>query len=333
MSPIFRPFRNSDPPALTRLWNARELGPGIASLLRVHEIDAHAWGCVHFDSRGLTVAEIEGQIVGFVHAGFGPDYPIPAPRPFEVSREIGAISQLVVRPDHAQTHLAAELIQHAEDYLRDRGARVIYGGSLFPLNPYYWGISGGSEGSGVGSGEHAFLRALDEMGYQPASSTILLEARLVDPETRDPRAAMIRRQTRVEFQEDPLPADWWEGVALGNFPMMQARLVSKATDAIIASAATWEMGWFSRMDGQSRVGLIKLHVDPSHRRKGHGRFLVSEIFRRLRDHQVQVVCAQTGTTNLPALGLYASLGFEPIDQSTLYRLPAETRDRRHPVAT
>ena len=32
-------------------------------------------------------------------------------------------------------------------------------------------------------------------------------------------------------------------------------------------------------------------------------------------------------TNLPALGLYQSLGFQPIDQSTLYRLPAHLLDR------
>lgn len=327
MSLNFRPFRNSDPPALTRLWNARDLAPGVACTARVHELDAHAWGCVHFEARGLTVAEIEGRVVGFVHAGFGPDYPVPAPRPFELSNEIGAITQLVVQPDHEQTNLAAGLIHHAECYLRARGARVIYAGALFPVNPFYWGVSGGSEGSGVTSGEHAFLRALAELGYEPASTTILLEANLEAPERRDPRAAVIRRQTRVDFVDDASPTDWWQGVALGDFQIMQTQLISKSTETVIALADTWDMGWFNRKDGRARVGLIKVEVAPAERRKGHGRFLVAEIFRRLRQNQIQVVCAQTGSTNLPALGLYASLGFEPIDQSTLFRLPAEKLDR------
>ncbi len=326
----FRHFRNFDPPALTRLWNARALAPGVACALRVHEFDAHAWGGVNFDARGLIVAELDGQVVGFVHAGFGPDYPIPALRPFELSHEVGAIVQLVVRPDLAETNLASELIQRGERYLRARGARVIYAGSLFPLNPFYWGVAGGSEGSGVTTQERAFARALAELGYEPVSTAILLEADLDRPEPRDPRAAVIRRQARVDFVDDSAPADWWEGVALGDFQVMRALLVSKSTGAIIGSAETWDMGWFSRRDDRARVGLIKLEVAPSERGKGHGRFLVAEMFRRLRENQIQIVGAQTASTNLPALGLYASLGFETIDQSTLYRLPAEKLDRTIP---
>jgi len=36
---------------------------------------------------------------------------------------------------------------------------------------------------------------------------------------------------------------------------------------------------------------------------------------------------QTLATNQPALALYQTLGFVPIDQSTVYRLPAALLDR------
>lgn len=330
VSPIFRTFRNYDSPALARLWNARQPAAGAACAAKVHELDAHAWGGLNFEAGGLTVAELDGEPIGFVHAGFGPDHPIPAARPLELSHEIGAIAQLVVRPDHEHSDLASQLIQRAERYLRARGARVIYAGSLFPLNPFYWGVAGGSEGSGITSREHAFLRAIGELGYQPSSTTLLLEADLDAPEPRDPRAAVIRRQTRVDYIDDASPADWWEALALGEFQMMRAELASKTSGVVVASAVAWDMSWFSRVDGRARVGLIKVEVVPAERRRGHGRFLLAEIFRRLRENQIQVVSTQTASTNLPALGLYNSLGFEIIDQSTLFRLPAELLDRSRP---
>ena len=46
----------------------------------MHELDTHALGTVNFDSAGLIVAERDGRIVGFVHAGFGPDLPVESTR-------------------------------------------------------------------------------------------------------------------------------------------------------------------------------------------------------------------------------------------------------------
>jgi ribosomal protein S18 acetylase RimI-like enzyme len=73
--------------------------------------------------------------------------------------------------------------------------------------------------------------------------------------------------------------------------------------------------------------LINLEVPPQYRRKGYGRFLVSEIFRRARENMVAAVAVATSSSNQPALALYASLGFHPIDESTLYRLATDGHER------
>ncbi len=198
---------------------------------------------------------------------------------------------------------------------------MFYAGSLFPLNPFYWGISGGSEGSGILSGHQTFQRGVIDRGYVAIGSTILLEADLNALEPRDPRGALIRRQTHLNFVEDALPAHWWQGLALGEFPVSEARLLTRADGAEVARASTWDMRGFDREDGRARVGLIDLEVAPEYRRKGYGRFLVSEIFRRARSNLVELVEIQTAAENQPALEFYASLGCVAIDQSTLYRLP------------
>jgi ribosomal protein S18 acetylase RimI-like enzyme len=315
----FRPFRNSDPPALARLWNLAVPGPATAHLLRVHELDTHAWGLATFEAAGLIVAERDGRIAGFVHAGFGPDLPVSSDRPFQLCHEIGTVAMLVVEPGPGDDDTALGLFAAAEDYLRSRGAKVLYAGGLFPLNPFYWGIYGGSEGSGIVSGHEAFHRAAIARRYVPASTTILLEADLSLPEPRDPRTPLIRRQTQLEFVEDAMPSHWWQNLALGEFPLTDARLVMKSDGAALARASTWEMRWFGRDDGRVRAGLLDLEVAPEHRRKGYARFLVGEILRRARSNLINCVEVQTAAENQPALALYASLGFVPIDQSTLYR--------------
>jgi ribosomal protein S18 acetylase RimI-like enzyme len=323
----YRPFLNSDPPALVRLWN-QAVPPHLAARpLRVHELDDHAFGRIDFDRQGLIVAEQQGQVVGFVHAGFGPDQP-PDPRaPFRLSRELGNICMLLVDPRAEDPELPRGLILEAERYLRSRGAKVLYAGGQYPLNPFYWGLYAGSEGAGVLSSHPVWPTTLAAMGYEPISTAVLLEFDLDTAEPRDPRAVLIRRQTELEVEEDPLPCDWWKNVALGDFHLDRHCLYSRGDGAELARATTWDMDWFGRVDGRPRMGLIGVEVAASHRRRGFGRYLVSQVLRRAREHAASRVEVQTMATNEPALALYQGLGFRPIEQSTVYRLPSPLTDR------
>jgi ribosomal protein S18 acetylase RimI-like enzyme len=323
----FRPFRNSDPPALVKLWNQTIPEQGAVRPLRVHELDDHAFGSAYFDRAGLIVGERDDRIVGYVHSGFGPDQPIEATPPFAFCHALGTIAMLAVEPDPQATEIARGLILEAERYLRARGANVLYAGGQFPLNPFYWGLYGGSEGSGILASHPRFPEVLAMMGYEPVSTTVLMECDLANPGYRDPRAVVIRRQTEIEVEEDALPDDWWENLALDGFHLTRFRLLSHSDRTELARAKTWDMNGFGRHDGRSRVGLIGLEVAAEHRRKGYGRFLVTEVLRSAGEHATSLIVVQTASTNQPALALYQSLGFEAIDQSTLYRLPARLLDR------
>ena len=321
----FRPFRNGDSPALAALWNRGVPGSAVARPLTVHEFDSRVVGGPLFEAAGLIVAIREGRQVGYIHAGFGPEAEELGPRPLRLSTEIGTLGMLVVEPGGDDQELEAGLLTEAESYLRARGAAVLYAGGQYPLNPFYWGVYGGSEWAGILGSHAAFLRAVGRAGYQAVSTTVLLEADLSAPEARDPRGFLLRRQTRVEVVEDAMPTTWWHALAIGDFRPTSYRLLAKETSFEYARASTWDMTWFGRRDGRARVGLIDMEVHPDHRRKGYGRHLVNEILRLARAQATAAVAVQTRSTNLPALALYQSLGFEPVETATLFRLTGGAR--------
>jgi ribosomal protein S18 acetylase RimI-like enzyme len=314
----FRTYRNGDSPRLAALWNQGVAGSCVAGPLTPHEFDKHVVGGPLFESAGFIVAEREGRVVGFAHAGFGPQ---EGNGPLRLSYEIGTIGMLVLEPAADVPEVEAGLLEEAERYLRSRGASVVYAGGQIPLNPFYWGVYGGSEWAGILAGHARFHRAVARAGFEPVSTTVLLEVSLARPEAFDPRGILIKRQVRISVEEDALPNTWWQALAIGEFRPTIHRLVAKTDAAELARATTWDMGWFGRRDGRNRVGLIEMEVTPSHRRKGYGRHLVTEILRFARAQSNDAVAVQTRSTNTEALALYHGLGFEPVESATLYRKP------------
>jgi ribosomal protein S18 acetylase RimI-like enzyme len=315
----YRPFRNTDPPALAGLWNRGLPSLGVALPLGAHEFDAMVVDKPTFDPAGLIVAESDGRLVGFAHAGFGPAG--DGSRPRVEDTELGTIAMLVVDPEIDDEALDRGLFGTAEAYLRGRGAKVIYAGGQAPVNPFYWGIYGGSECAGVLSSHVAFHRAAMRSGYEPAANTVLLQADLARPEPRDPKGVILRRQTRLEVVDDAMTGGWWESAALGPFRPTEYRLLARDGDRELARASTWEMAGFGRVDGRVHLGLHAVDVAPDVRRQGYGRHLVGEVMRKARSQWNEVIDVQTRATNLPALGLYESLGFIRVETATLYRRP------------
>ena len=314
-----RHFRNDDPPALAELWNRGLPKVGVARPLSGHDLDLLLFDKLHFDRKGFIVAESAGRIVGFVHAGFGPIDPEgPSHR---LDTTMGTIALMVVDPELNDADVEHQLMIAGENYLAERGATVIYAGGQYPLNPFYWGLYGGSEWAGILSSHVSFHRAVQARAYQPVSTTVLLEANVTGPEPRDRLAGVIRRQARLEVIDDPL-LSWWDSSALGLYRSVALTLRSKADDSLLAHALVWTMQGFNAPDRCQRLGLAKLEVPLNHRHKGYGRFLVGEILRHAKADGSQAVAVQTHAMNLPALNLYEAMNFARVETSTLYRRPA-----------
>ena len=316
---LYRPFQNNDVPGLATLWNR-----GLPDRSVVHPLSGHLFDrlvinqCI-FDRNGLIVAlDQANRVVGFVHAGFGP-VELSGPS-HKLDHALGTIAMLVTDPDANGSEISLQLVQLALEYLKNKGAKVIYAGGQSPLNPFYWGLYGGSEFGGILLEHRQFHRTVEQTGFEPVSQAILLELDLGKSEVKDPRTLLTRRQYQVFIEEDALLPNWWESQALHGFHPNRYELRAKQGGPTLAEAWTFEMGTeLPATDRLTYRGMFHLDVDPGHRRRGLGRLLLSECLKHARSQMIDRFCVQTMSTNVPALALYRATGFSTLSEAILYR--------------
>lgn len=311
----YRSFRNADPPALAALWRSRAGQPGLFQPVSCDLLEQLVFAKLYFDYDGLLLACDDGHPVGFAHAGFGPN----AEQNW-IATETGVICVLMVRPDCAEAEVSGGLLDRCEEYLRGRGARVLYGGSLSPLSPFYLGLYGNSELPGVLDADTTARNTFAARGYQESERTALLRRELSGFEPLVSRQQMqIRRQVVVEVSVDVPTRTWWEASALGEFDLTRFDLLPRSGGSPIASALFRSMEPSGTGSVGRGMGLIELVVEEAHRRRGVAVFLLSEAFRQFMRQGILQVDMLVRQSNSAALELFRKLGFQQVNHGGLWR--------------
>jgi GNAT superfamily N-acetyltransferase len=270
---------------------------------------------LYFDYGGLIFAFQDDTPVGFAHAAFGPNEQMSA-----ISFDLGVTSIVLVRPDCAEAEVAAGLLDRCEQYLRSRGAKVLYGGGMQPLNPFYLGLYGGSELPGLLDSDLVARHLFLSHGYKETGRTKITQVNLTSFEAVIDRSQMqIRRQMLVEETIDSPTRTWWEACTLGEFDLTRFEMVPRVGGPPVASATFRSMEPTGTNTSGRQSGLIEFYVDPAYRRRGYAVFLLSEVFRQFLRQGITHIEAQAMESNLPAISLYQKLGFKPIGEGCVFR--------------
>jgi ribosomal protein S18 acetylase RimI-like enzyme len=311
----YRPFRNTDPPLLTELWRSCTERRSLVQPLSTADFEQLVLNKPYFDRDGLCMATDAGHLQGFVHAGFG-----ASEDESTLSTDLGVTSIIVVRPGPDQSQIAAELLQHSEEYLRGHGAKVLYGGSVRPLNPFYLGLYGGSEQPGVLDSDPSMQRLFLSHGYREIDRTVVFQRTLADFRAPVDRNQMhVRRSTQVAVVDEPPSKTWWEACTLGEFECVEYQLLDRALGKQLASATLRGIAHTASHPGVRASGLVDVQVAPQALHQGLATFLISEALKELQQQGIGIVEAQTMHRNTAAIGLYHKLGFARIDSGAVYR--------------
>jgi ribosomal protein S18 acetylase RimI-like enzyme len=328
----YRPFRNTDPRHLVDIWRSHSACRALVQPMSVGLLDDYVFAKLYFDREGLIVAELDGQPVGFVHAGFGPNE-----RGSALDRGVGIIAMLMTHPlaafEKSGANVEHELLARAEAYLVERGAtRILLGGSGRNA-PFYLGLYGGSALPGiVTSDESLSAFACDTAnpasplaaGYHATGHRTIWHRELATLRPVVDRTQMqIRRRANVEFAADPPAASWWEACVYGPMDRVRFDLVGRdgsagPVGARWAWAEFWGMEAFSAKWGIRAMGLKRIEVDSAQRREGLATFLLGEALKQLHSQGVAVVEAQARDDDPSSAALFRKLGFVEVDRATLY---------------
>jgi ribosomal protein S18 acetylase RimI-like enzyme len=311
----FRPFLNSDPPHLTEIWRSQPSQRGVMQPMSAGLFEQLVFSKPYFEHEGLIVALKDDRPIGFAHAGFGPNEAEDA-----LSTDMGTTYLLMLESDHRDPAVADELLLRAEAYLQDRGAKVIYGGGIRPLNAFYLGLYGGSELPGILATDIVLFDACRRNGYREIDQVLVLQRELSQFRvTVSWEQRRLRRSVVCNEQYAPPPRTWWEACTTGSFERLDFKMQNTASGKAIASVGFWDIEPLSTGWGAATAGMFDLHVSPEARRQGLATFLLGEAFNRLRDRGIVLVEAQTMRGNMPALAMYQKLGFQTVDSGYVFR--------------
>lgn len=312
----YRQFKNSDPPRILRLWNESNLGRGAAVGLHCDEFDELVFAQTFFDPAGLILACQDGQVVGFVHAGFGANE-----NRSWLSTEQGVICAVVVHPSVRRQGIGRELVQRAERYLRARGSTKIYAGPAEPRDSFYCGIYGGSQSAGFLASDPAAAPFFAKLGYVPVETHLVLQ-RSLGVGSADPvgaRLVNVRRTTRLTALNQE-PKSWWWQTRYGRLDAMHLALIPRTGGAPLARISVVGLDRYVNTWQTRGIGLLGLYVSEANRQKGYGQALLVEVCRRVRDDMVQLAEAHASKSDVAAIAVLESAGFQQIDSGQVFRL-------------
>jgi ribosomal protein S18 acetylase RimI-like enzyme len=320
----YRTFRNADPPGLVEVWNAAFTGRGAVHLQSPTWMEYFLFSKPYFDPHSLIVACDDNRIVGFAWAGFGPNdtESVLTPR-------FGVLCLLGVAPSHRGKGIGSELLRRAEVFLRERGSEELFAGPMYPLNPYTFGLYGGSESPGFLESDAQARSFLEHHGYALDHSCLIFQRSLQQAvPISDGRFAAHR--LRYEVHAGPFQgATWWQECILGPIELHEYRLQDKLTGHTAARALLWEMETYTQRWNEHAIGIRDLFVSEEMRRQGLAKFLLVQVLRYLQDQFFTIAEIQAHADNTAAVNLLRGLGFNQVDVGHIYlKKRSEVRGQR-----
>lgn len=312
---VYRPFLNSDPPAIAEIWRSQSpeafVQPVTAALL-----GDTVFAKPFFDRNGLIVAVEDDKPIGFVHAGFGPDE-----KRGTLDHSRGTTAMLLVMPREDRLEIGAELLARSETYLRERGASALFGGATQDLAPFYFGLYGGCRMSGVMASDMETAELFRIAGYKESAFARVMRRELAGfraPVDRD--LMQVRRQYQLVKQTETLAATWWEAASFATIERVEFVLLPKGQGRPVGVAKFWDIQPLASSWRIHAAGLVSLqvHQQSSVSTLAVASHFLSESLKQLQGFSVSLAEFHVQSDDSLLSDVCAQLSFKEVDHGLLF---------------
>jgi ribosomal protein S18 acetylase RimI-like enzyme len=310
----FRCFRNDDPPRLADVWRSADLGPAAMQPMTSALLEVAVFSKPYFDRHGLIVALDGERAVGFAHAAFGPSADRSG-----IDPTVGTTLLVAVVPHADHDAIGQGLLERCEAYLRDRGATTLLWGGSADMRSFYLGLYGGSDLPGILDSSPDMQAIFREAGYEEGERIAILRRRLAGfrPPINRLQVA-IRRNTVLRVIDEPTRRTWWEAATTTDIALRRYEL-RNFSEEVLGSASLWDMQPLASAWGVTAAGLLHVDIEGPRRRQGLAKYLVAEAMHDLAQEGVSLMETHVATSNIAALKLFDSLGFEKTEYGIMFR--------------
>jgi len=269
----------------------------------------------YFDRQGLILALDDDRPVGFVHAGFGASDDLGS-----LDKSLGTTCQLLVMPHAERSRIQAELLAASEAYLLGCGVKELFGGSAFPINPFYLGLYGGSRLPGVLSSDAELAALFRQAGYREGEKRLLLNRTLADfKRPISNKYLKLLQRCEVVPVSEAHPDNWWESAVWVHAHWIRYELRFKDSADALISATFWDILPLSKSWGLQAAGVVRVEDTAEARAEGMTTFLLSEALLDLHQGGAALVETQVFPRDAPLLEiLQKELKFKEYDQGVLF---------------
>ncbi len=295
---------------MVRLWRRLPPLPLRAQNISVTTLEEHLFAKPYFDRQGLLVAEEQGEMIGFVHAGLGADSEQCA-----IDASLGVVALFVPPDEGSHDSVAAELLGAAEAYLRDHGVVRAIAGGVSPQHPFYLGLYGGALLPGIAESDKWLLEQFSSAGFERTGERHILRRSLTGfrpPVDRD--LMRIRRTHQLESCETPVADHWCEACTLGVLNRRRYKLVSRSGNEVAAMVDVWDMEPLSGSWGLNAMGVCCWDGCEGPSEPLCHLFLLGETMKKLSSEGVSILEIQVSPEETARRDVCRRLGFEQVER-------------------
>jgi hypothetical protein len=306
----YRPFRNSDPPALCEIWRNSAPLRGRFQSLTPTLLEATVLSKPFFDRCGLIVACEHARPIGFAHAGFA-----ATESGSELDTRTGSTCMLMVAQHPQREEVAGKLIACCETYLRERGCEQLMAGGTERLAPFYQGLYGGATLPGILATDQLQMTAFVAAGYRETARRSILQRAL--PGFRpavDRQQIQLKRSMQVAVVAEPRAENWWEACTIGQADRFAFEARERRRQETCGRAIFWDMEPLASCWGVHARGLAELLIGLEQDRETMSLFLLGESLRLLAASGATLAEAHAPAGD-PLLTTLTRLGFQEVEQA------------------
>jgi len=313
----YRPFLNSDPPALARIWCAQPPQRGLMQPMTPDVLDQLVLAKPYFEREGLIVAEQDGKPIGFAHAGFETTATGDG-----LNYRNGTTCLLMVAPGEQQIEIGKSLLAKSESYLAGLGAETFYGGGTDSMAPFYFGLYGGCRLCGVMATDVGQTEIFQASGFVERRRTVLCHRDLAGYRPVVNREIMqLRRQCQLQRAGDLVAENWWQASLLGQVDQVRFELAARNGDTRLGQVSFWDIEPLASSWGVHAMGMLDFEVGDDQRRATLATFLLGESIRELQTFGVTLVEVQVDEDDSELMTVCKNLGFQQVDLGIQFERP------------